>query len=360
MRAFPAGAGQQAGILILVGLMGIWAFDAPAAQPDKPGKKGESSTAQPRTSDTPPKVEKTYAFEMRDKPWKQVMEWLADTTGLAFIGPEMPQGTFNFIDPKKKQYTIPEIIDLINEGLQTNTEKQKYTLLRRDRSFTLVPADKPIEEALVPRITLDELDSRGNSEVVSLVYPATGLVAEDIGPAIENKLMSQFGKVLVIAEASQLILRDTVGSLRRIVKTLKEIAEQGGSNSSNYAHQCKYVKARDAERLLKDLLGDPAKLLQAIQQQANQGQFGGRGRFGGGGFQMGGMGGDFGGLQQAQAQAPAPAQPAQKIRMHYISSDDASNTVYVTGPANIIAQAKDLVETKYDVKRPGRGQIVPG
>ena len=30
---------------------------------------------------------------------------------------------------------------------------------------------------------------------------------------------------------------------------------------------------------------------------------------------------------------PAPTQPAQKIRMHYITSNERTNTVLVTGPA---------------------------
>src|SRR5262249_4939833 len=151
--------------------------DAGAAQQDKPGKKDDAKKdeppkLQPRTSDTPPakaEPQKLYSFEMRNKPWNQVMEWLVDATGLAFVGPSMPQGTFNFIEPGKKQHTIPEIIDIINEGLQSNSEKQKYILLRRERTFTLVPADETIDPGLLPRVNVDELDKRGTTEYVQMV-----------------------------------------------------------------------------------------------------------------------------------------------------------------------------------------------
>src|SRR5262245_44747233 len=117
MRAFPAGVGSRCLVLALGGVAALWALDAGAVAQDKSGKKGEPAKLQSPSTDAAPKQEalKTYTFEMRAKPWIQVVEWLADTTGLAFTGPNMPTGTFNFIAPSKKQYTIPEIIDLVNE-----------------------------------------------------------------------------------------------------------------------------------------------------------------------------------------------------------------------------------------------------
>ena len=63
---------------------------------------------------------KKVAFEMRDKPWGAVLEWLADETGLPVIPSNVkPTGSFTFIAPKKADphYTIPEVIDILNEAL---------------------------------------------------------------------------------------------------------------------------------------------------------------------------------------------------------------------------------------------------
>ena len=46
-----------------------------------------------------------------------MFEWLADKTSLPFISPSLPAGTFNFVGPKEKKYTIPQIIDIINDSL---------------------------------------------------------------------------------------------------------------------------------------------------------------------------------------------------------------------------------------------------
>src|SRR5215471_8966613 len=220
MRASPASAGLRFFVLIFLGSVVISALDAGAAQPPQKDKKDDPAKIQPRTSDTPPakaEAPKTFTFEMRDKPWRQVIEWLAEITGLKFIGTNVPSGTFNFIDPKKTKYTIPEIIDLINEGLLSAEPTQKWTILRRAQSFTLVPADQPIDDVLVPHIEESELDQRGNSEVVALTFESKGLVAEDIAPSIEKKLMTPFGKVAVFAEANQMVLRDTAGNLKNII-----------------------------------------------------------------------------------------------------------------------------------------------
>src|SRR4051794_29533987 len=80
--------------------------------------------AEPAPPARPP--EKAVAFEMRDKPWGSVLEWLSDQTGLPVLTNHKPAGTFTFIAPRlggsPRKYTIPEVIDLLNEALLN----QKY------------------------------------------------------------------------------------------------------------------------------------------------------------------------------------------------------------------------------------------
>ena len=57
---------------------------------DKPDKL-------PHRPKAPPPKEKTFQLEMRDKPWKQVLEWYADISGLPFVGNSTPSGTFTFL-----------------------------------------------------------------------------------------------------------------------------------------------------------------------------------------------------------------------------------------------------------------------
>jgi type II secretion system protein D len=311
-------------------------------------QSGPADQTVARTLASPAQAaEKTLAFEMRDKPWSSVLEWLSDQTGLPVITTYKPTGTFNFISPKKQQYTIPEIIDILNEALLA----QKYLLIRRDQSFTLVPADEKIDPAILPRVRVDDLGHRGNTEMVSVVLPLTSLVAEDLATEVK-KMMGPFGEVVAMAKANQLVLQDTVGNVKRIVKTIKDIEENEKGQAESFSHTCRYIKSRDAEQILTKLLGDPREIVRMLQQpQPQQGGFPGGG--GSGGFPN--FGGGFGRQQQ---QAPQTI-IAPKIRMHYVTADERTNTVLVTGPPDKIAQARDILK-KIDVPQQGQQPVLVG
>jgi type II secretion system protein D len=276
-------------------------------------------------------AEKRVKFEFNNKPWKQVFEWLSDQTGLMFTGINIPPGSFTFIAPKgsvgaTQGFTIPEVIDSINEALLAAPPNQRWQLVRREQTFTLIPADEKPDPILVPRVTADELAKRGNTEIVSLVFQLSTLVAEDYAPEVK-RMLGPFGEVTVLAKSNQLLLQDSVKSLRNIIKTTEDVEKKEGGANETFAHTCVYIKARDAERTLIAQMGDP-KILLAQQLQQMQPQ-----------------------RDPRDGRVLPPAQPAQKIRMFYISADERTETVYVTGPADKIAQARDIMK-KIDVPNP--------
>jgi type II secretion system protein D len=311
-----------AAALALVG-WGGWAAGVEPEKKDKAEPKAEKARPAP----------KTYEFNMSKKPWKDVLRWLADEMGVPFIGTITPTGTLNYLSPKgKTKFTLSEIMDLLNEALV----EQKYLIIRRSASFTIVPSDEKIDPALLPRLTLDELSTRGDSELVSVVMPLKSLVAEDYRAEVKQ-MMGPFGEAVALAEANQLLLQDTVRNLKRIYSTTKDLEDKDKANSGELSYKCKYIKARVAAEMLQKLLGDPLALARAAQPQ----------------FQFGGGRGGF------PQPAPAPATTSTKIRMHYITADESNNTVMVTGPANKVAQAKALLE-KMDVARKGQDPIKVG
>src|SRR5438093_768337 len=85
----------------------------------------------------PKAKEKLVEFNMVNQPWNKVFEWLTDHTGMAFVGPTTaaPTGSFTFINPKGKKYSVPQIIDIINAGLL----QYQYVLVRRaNNTMTLI------------------------------------------------------------------------------------------------------------------------------------------------------------------------------------------------------------------------------
>src|SRR5437870_2632135 len=117
MRRNEASTGRRLLLLgvALVGIAGLLQAQSPDKTPKTGTPPAATATKQVETPAKPAEAtapaaklgEKTVAFEMRDKPWSQVLEWLADQTGLAVSTVYKPTGTFTFIAPKSspQQYT---------------------------------------------------------------------------------------------------------------------------------------------------------------------------------------------------------------------------------------------------------------
>jgi type II secretory pathway component GspD/PulD (secretin) len=270
------------------------------------------------------KKEKRVAFSMNARPWAQVFEWYADFTGLPYISVNpAPSGTFTFINPKGKMYNAGEVLDVINDGLL----QHKFRLIRRDASFSLHPADEKIPLELVRKVRVEDLHEVGKSEVVQIVLQLNSLIAEDMASPVK-KLMGPFGEVVVIDRSNQLVLQDGGQNLRDVVKMIDDIEKNEKGQVDQYTHVCKYVRASDAEQILKNLLGD-AKQLVEVQKSGSPAS----------GPPSGG------GPPVSRDSRPTTF---TKIRQHHITSDERTNTVYVIGPPDKTSQARQIM-AKYDV-----------
>ena len=293
------------GSLSLIGIAALGALGAMASVTlaQAPAAAKDARAASP---------EKRLPFEMREKPWKEVFGWLSDQTGLPVIASKKAAGTFTFVPPhgadkQPRQYTIREICDFLNEGL-AGTGTEQFVLIRRQNAFVLVPLSEP--QGPLPRVSLDELQRRGKTEVVFVILPLHSLVAEDFRPQLQ-KMMGPSGKVMAIPNSNLLYLRDTVANLLHIVAMVKEIEKNG--QAEVFVYPCRYIKARDAEQTVKSLLGDPRDLI-SLGSQA----------------------------------------------MHYVTCDERNNTVLVSGPADKITQARAVLE-KLDVPQASRsGALLAG
>ncbi|NBO93014.1 MAG: hypothetical protein EBV06_11995, partial [Planctomycetia bacterium] len=290
----------------------------PVAEP-KPEPKIESRPAG-----------KKLAFSMDSKPWSGMFKWVSDQTGIPVIHTIKPTGTFSFTSPPGAAYELTEVIDIINEALLA----QKYYLLNKGRNWIVVAADEKIDPAFLPTINVEELNDRGRNELVRLSMGLKTIQATEIAPEIK-KLMGPFGEVTVLEKFNQLYLQDTGGNLRRIKKILDDLEkkEVGSTNSASY--KCEWIKVIDAERMLKDQLGDSNKLIPSASS-------------GGGGDRRGPGGGP-----------PAPAPVVDTKKLLFITSDERNNTLLFNGPVDKIAEAEALAK-KLDVKREGIERVLIG
>jgi hypothetical protein len=187
-----------------------------------PGETGAAPAPKPIL----PKVGeplKTVKVEFVNTPWRKVFQWLTDETGKPVISVYTPTGTFTYVGPPNKEYTISEVVDILNEGLLNMSRTQQYILIQRPRSFTLIPADEQLDPALLPRFRPEDLPSYGNYERVSLALPLGRLDADDILPYVKP-MLSKTGTIFrpgSPCRGNQLIFTDRAGNLREILKWIE-------------------------------------------------------------------------------------------------------------------------------------------
>ncbi|MFO0967069.1 MAG: secretin N-terminal domain-containing protein [Gemmataceae bacterium] len=300
---------------------------------DKATEPGKDKVDEP----TVPVKGKLLLFEMRGKPWEQVFEWLADQTGLHYVSEyKAPTGSFTFIAPrtadgKPRLYTVPDVIDIINEALLA----KKHTLLRRKTSFTLWPADEKIPPYMIQQVSPEELRSDfGSTEVVQVVKRFKRLVADDIKGEVKRR-MGPFGDIAALDAANELWMQDTAGNLRRILADLDRI-ENDEPLTETFTYRCKNIRASDAERILKDALGEGKTIIESTKGPAAVSTPSPEGK----GERPEGKGFFFGKGGDRESSRPTTT---TKVRVVHITSDDRTNTVIINAKADKIGQAKAIL-----------------
>ena len=291
--------------------------EPPKVQPLKvdPPKLELPKVEPPKAEPLPKKEAKPqprYSFEFRDAPWSKVIEWFTGISGLAYSSNEKPPtGSFQFIPPKVdgkvKQYTIAEIIDILNVPLY----QKGYILTRRDESFNLIPVDEKPNPNDVPHVQVVDLNDRGSRELVQVMVPLKTVNPDDLAPELKQ-IMSKFAVITPLARSNQIMLIDQVAHLRRVLKIIDEL--NSDDSGETYTKVCKHVKARAAEEHLIKLMGDPKGALGVAVQQADRGRDG------------------------------RPPTPTPKVRTYSFASDDRLNAVYVNGPSDIVSKAKKILD----------------
>jgi type II secretory pathway component GspD/PulD (secretin) len=184
---------------------------------------GASSTAAAQKglpAERGPGGEVLLRFNFSYAPWKDVIAWFAEQADLSSTTSTFPQGTFNYSDTKK--YTPEQSLDVINSILLT----EGYVLVRRERALKLFNLeDGSVPEPWVPLVKAEELDKRGEFELVKVLYQLTKMTPE-VAELEINKLKGplNLGSVIVLSQARQVLVIDTVGK-HRLIRSMIEAVE---------------------------------------------------------------------------------------------------------------------------------------
>lgn len=165
---------------------------------------------------------KTYSVNFQNASWDVVLAWYAEETGLTFVEAKdkaLPKGALTLRNAVGKKFTLGETTDLLNEALI----QQKWLLIRGEKSFVVVPADEKIDPALVPKVKVEDLKDRGDTELVQVVLKVPAALEDEAKELW--KFLTPFGSMVRLKDT--VIVTDTRKSVLRIRTILTEVEKLG-------------------------------------------------------------------------------------------------------------------------------------
>lgn len=229
-----------------------------AEQPADTGMVAPGETELPADDETleaeaAPQGPVMLRFAFHHQPWKDVIDWFIEQAGLSLVTDTYPTGTFNYSDDR--EYTATEALDVINSVLLT----KNYTLVRRRQAVMLINLEDGIPPNLVPTIAPEELDDRGEYELVTVLFDLNRFDADEAKSEIEDLLGPQ-GSVVALPQSKQLLVTETAGHLRGIRRMIERVEDPKGLRSSQMkVFEIKHAMPEDVMDVVRQLLAIPTE-----------------------------------------------------------------------------------------------------
>ena len=213
-----------------------------------PGESGLMDGAA--TTRSQPAGVMRFAFDRT--PWRDVIRWIADESGLALHVGELPTGSFSYADPRS--FTPEEALDRINLFLQP----EGYAILRSGQMLSVVnlgdPRSKQQLDALARLVEPADLGNLPDRDVVRCLFPLGEI---DAAAAVtELKVLNLMVSPEVLGQTNQLLLVETVARLRSVKKILDAFQSdemENGTVVESFA--LKYVDAEGVLEVARPHLG---------------------------------------------------------------------------------------------------------
>ncbi|MEO2017895.1 MAG: secretin N-terminal domain-containing protein, partial [Fuerstiella sp.] len=194
----------------------------------------------------------TLQFSFDGAPWRDVIQWLADSSDLALHVGGLPTGSFTYSD--LNSFSPQEAIDRVNLFLLP----QGFSLVRSGKLLSVINLSDPRSmqqlNALAKLVTVEQLDQLSDHDVVKCIFLLGELDAED---AVEElTALSLMTPPAVFSKTNQLMITDTAGNLksvRTILAAFKPHALDNGTVVKSFALQ--HVDAEDVLIVARPHLG---------------------------------------------------------------------------------------------------------
>lgn len=160
-----------------------------------------------------------FRFSFSGAPWREVLNWLAEESGMALHVGDLPAGSFTYSDPS--EFTTDEAISRINLFLIP----QGYSLVKRGTLLSAISVVDPRSlqqlDALATPTPLSELEQRSEHEIVKCMVPLGNVVANEA--IAELKPLSLMIAPVLLPKSNQLIVTETAGKVKSVLGVLRAL-----------------------------------------------------------------------------------------------------------------------------------------
>ncbi len=250
------------------------------------------------------------AFQFRNQPWVDLVEWLADISDKPLDWLELPGDRVNLRSPGR--YTVEQTRDLFNRYLLA----RGYTLLELDGGLTVAKTEK-INPAIVPRVDVSKLDSLQPHTYVRALMDVGWLSAEKLAEELKP-MISENGRLTALATTNRIEAMDAVVNLREVASLLQQERDSGSREALAPEFKLRYLPAEEAKQMLEQFLGVEKKEAAPMSPQQMQ--------------------------MMAQMRAQGKAAPAEKKAEISIVANPRQNSVIIRAPIDRVAVATEFLK----------------
>lgn len=271
-------------------------------------------------------------LNFQDARVSDILDFLSEKAGLVIIADSYPSGRINLVS--RQPLKIPEVITLIN----TILKDQGYAAIKTDRALKLVNIGQA-KYLNIPVTTGNNPDDIPETDdivthIIPIRYADAPTLKDDIEPLISTETIITSNKA-----SNSLIITDTQANIRRIVRIVKSVDTQMSSVADVKVFLLEYADAESTADLINNVFEQQTSSNNARNDNPFARMMRGR------------RGGPFGGGEEEDNSSTGGA--AQNIPV-IADSDDRTNAVVVSGPADVlevIAQVVKELDSNPDEER---------
>ena len=225
------------------------ADDRDADDRDADNRDADNRDADNRDARNGGEVRLRFSFDRA--PWESVLEWLTEEAGLSMHVDEIPAGSLTYSDDRA--FTPDEAIDRINRFLI----RTGYTLIRSANLVSVISLDDErraqLLDVLAEYVTLEELDQRGEFEVVKCLFPLVKLDPAEVATEISG--MTVLSTPIAMPKSKQLLITETAGKLRRIRDIIQSVENPAEGSEPVRRFELKHATSEEVLAAARPLVG---------------------------------------------------------------------------------------------------------